>query len=516
MTKLAIGMLATALTVGVGRARTNTFDFNTDPASVLTIYKVEEGNATGLAGKWVPTDGSPNDPAAGTSTNGYLQLTAGTNVSPGSFGQRTVIVFPDFDPGTVIAAFEFSCDVRIGAGTASPADGFSLNYASADDPIVVDPAGGAWSTNPGGEASGALVEEGCQKGLNITFDAWDSGSGDVIGMTIKVDPGLVAGAGIITNIAMPVLNGDCTNIQSLQTGPTNGLSSLCWAPVYVDLTLDGKLTVAYKNQVLLTNFPVKFTPRPGRLVFGGRVGGSCQYQQVDNIKLITIPSAVPIVGPTTGHPNGFKFNLVDSGASEPDTNTLTVTLDGTPVTPTTVSKSYDTGNGVTAVSYINPSMVLAPGSTHSNVIHFTGATFSGAVDQTNTFTIPDYVMLTSADKVPGTVNTGMTGYTGDISQILTNRWPAEGAISSIERQLNNKYIDPTTGNPYVNVASPSTYTSGSGGIPNYINWGQGVTVGDPDQGFFTQNNSGPTGVADTQIPGTDENIGPLIMWQPNW
>src|SRR5438132_113984 len=97
------------LTPFFARAGSAFFDFNTDPTAnaLLAIY----GNAS-----WLPTGG------AGTATNlndGYLQIT------PSAGGQRGAVVFADFDTGAIIKAFTFEADVRIGNGSATPADGFS-------------------------------------------------------------------------------------------------------------------------------------------------------------------------------------------------------------------------------------------------------------------------------------------------------------------------------------------------------------------------------------------------------
>ena len=45
---------------------------------------------------------------------------------------RGAVVFADFDNGAIIKAFTFDADVRIGNGTAQPADGFSISYARSE------------------------------------------------------------------------------------------------------------------------------------------------------------------------------------------------------------------------------------------------------------------------------------------------------------------------------------------------------------------------------------------------
>lgn len=283
-TKLLTISLVTscALIVGLlpntGRGSTNVFDFNSDPASILTITRAGDTTALAdMAGVWFPSGGSTLDLGIDPSTNGYFAITQTTPLETGH-GMKSTIVFDDFDGGVVIAGFTFSCDVRIGGGTSTPADGFSINFARDTDPVL---------------ASGSFIgapEEGTETGLAVCFDAYNNGSGDVVGLTIKVDNS------VITNLAMPTLNGLCADTTSLQTGLNDaGITNLCWQPASVKLGTDGRLTVTYKNAILVTNYQTLFVPGAGRLVMGGRTGASYQEQDVDNIRIITQPSTAPIV-----------------------------------------------------------------------------------------------------------------------------------------------------------------------------------------------------------------------------
>src|SRR5437773_5378776 len=117
VTRLA-GLLALSAVAISGRAATTTLDFNTDPAA-SGLY-TEPG---GQSAEWRPSGG-----AGGGANNGYLVVTRAAG------GQAGLLVFKDLEPGLVVKAFTFECDLRIGGGTPRPADGFSINYASADDP----------------------------------------------------------------------------------------------------------------------------------------------------------------------------------------------------------------------------------------------------------------------------------------------------------------------------------------------------------------------------------------------
>src|SRR5262249_51752463 len=124
------------------------YDFQSDPSAVLTLF----GSAA-----WTPTGGNPG---------GYLLIT------PSQGSQSGTIVFKDFDNGLVVNAFTFSCDLMIGDGSDSPADGFSINFARENDPVLVNQDGTGFSGIDGGSN---MPEEGTATGLSIGFDAYQNG-----------------------------------------------------------------------------------------------------------------------------------------------------------------------------------------------------------------------------------------------------------------------------------------------------------------------------------------------------
>jgi hypothetical protein len=104
---IALGLL---LAVSA-RAATNVIDFNTDPqpGPPPALYR-DIGN-----GEWRPSGG-----ASGAANDGYLSVTDARS------GQASKLVFKDLEPGLVVKSFVFECDLRIGGGTARPADGSAL------------------------------------------------------------------------------------------------------------------------------------------------------------------------------------------------------------------------------------------------------------------------------------------------------------------------------------------------------------------------------------------------------
>lgn len=381
------------------------YDLNTDPTSILTLYgtgvQSTYGGGAFLGGTppfWQATGGASTT-HAGTNVigGGYLHLTDNTG------SQRSAILFDDFDNGLVVKAFSFSMDVKIGDGTALPADGFSVNYIRSYDPVLTDVAmggnpatdGGIWATGPNGEAN--LPEEGSQTGLGIGFDAWYSGgdgswsntgrkpgsaplTDDVIGISVRLDNNL------IYQFAMPTENGSCGDITSLQTGPQDanptvqnpdgsfsGAGSgdlLCWQPVTVTLAEDGTLTVTYKGAELTPAGGLKttFAPSAGRLVLVGRTGGSNQNNWVDNISINTIPATTPTVGPVTAGPLSFSFTITDVAAAGisviVDPSSIAADLNGAPVMLTTTKS-----NLVTTVKATVPTPIPS-GSTNTVTVTY--------------------------------------------------------------------------------------------------------------------------------------------------
>ena len=123
---LVLGLLLAAS----ARAATNIINFNTDP-KLTGLYSLH-GNVldvNDVDASWRPSGG-----ASGAANDGYLAVT------DASGGSQSVLVFKDLEAGLIVKAFTFECDLRIGGGrggTTEPADGFSINYASTDDPLVV-------------------------------------------------------------------------------------------------------------------------------------------------------------------------------------------------------------------------------------------------------------------------------------------------------------------------------------------------------------------------------------------
>ena len=344
-------------------ATTQTYNFDADPYSQINVfYTGDNGTLANMAGYWFATNGSPNEAGVGDqSTNGYWAITQTTPTNSfTAHGMRSELVIPVMDSNAALSGFTFSCDVRIGGGHVTPADGISISFARIGDGTTNNAA-----------------EKGTATGLAVDLLAYDGDSATGIrGLQINYDS--VA----VTNVALPTRNGLCGDTTSVQTGPVDmtlshddAVNALCWQPLWINFNA-GYLSVSYKGVSLITNVYVVGGLGAGNFVIAGRTGGLWEEQDIDNISITTVPSVKPVVGPMLSTLSAFAFKIYDSGSASPATNSITMTIDGSAVTPTLIKAT----NGITTVSYRSLAQLFQPNTLHTNVIHFTGS-FSGSVDQ---------------------------------------------------------------------------------------------------------------------------------------
>ncbi|MBX3747790.1 MAG: fibronectin type III domain-containing protein [Verrucomicrobiae bacterium] len=276
---------AALFVAGSAFAGSVTYNFTTDPQADPNL---EFGGNFVNTMPWVDSGGNPG---------GFLALTWPI----GSLYQG--VIFPDIDPGKIVTGFNFKCDIRTGNSTGDRvADGFSVSFARDGDPVLGD-------INNMGNFAGGIAEGGTTTGIAVLFDTWSGNTlpdgADIEGIIVRVDNRTVL------RQALPTRHGACTDITSLQTGPWDSeywaqggdpmdpasWAGLCWQPFEIDLTQDGKLTVAWKGNKVLDAFQTDYFPSAGRIVFAGRTGGANGHTHIDNLQLTTV--AVESGGPPT-------------------------------------------------------------------------------------------------------------------------------------------------------------------------------------------------------------------------
>lgn len=411
------------------------YDFNTEPApGTFTTF-----GSTGYP-EWRVSGGKDD--------SGYYAITDAMGSLNGT------LILPDIDAGRVIKAFEFSVDVRIGDGTANPADGFSINYARANDPVL---------STGNGYVAGAM-EEGTTTGLAVSFDTYDNGGGDVVGISVRVD------GNIVHSKAYPTRNGQIGDLTSLQTGPVgdNTGSSLAWEPFTVKLTEAGALTITYKGGSVVENLQTSFFPSPGRMVFAARTGNENELHHIDNLRLKTTPATSPTVGVIQGFGSGFVLPIDDAGTVRPNVSTIQATVNGQSATVTTSRNGSQT-----VVSHLTSGAFYAPGSTVNVSLTFQD-TAGGTSTVQRTFVTPNYARISASDRTTN-FDANSSGFNVRTTQIAGDRYPGDAnSVASGETQLAGGIIDPATGEPYPNIAdlSGADPTTGLFTVQT-VNWDQG-------------------------------------------
>lgn len=516
--RLLGGSLTGTLAVASAHAGIVTLDFNTDPTT--------SGKITSLVSS-EPTSWRQDGGATGATGDGYLAVTDARR------GQSTTIVFNDLEPGFLAASFIFECDLRMGGGHSNPADGFSVNYASAQDELVVAADAGNNPTGPwnGTDNETSLPEEGTRTGLAIGFDTWQSatigGIQDVVGISVRVNgallsqfpvplsPGNLYPGG--TYDAAPYRNlakTDANYAKSMQTGARNQdaivaagygaddaqpgfgepdwnlwVANLNWEKFRAEITADGKVKVFWKGVELTPagGLQTTFAPIPGRVVFGGRTGDNYQMHHVDNVRIETVAASVGLVGGVTGEVFGFAITASDSGTSVVDPASIQLKLDGVSVTPTSVTKD----GGTTTARYI-ATQPFVSGSEH--VASLTGKDMAGNAligsGTDRTYNVPVYVTLPPALAVTG-VTTSQRGFSVKTYQLdgISHGTTIGGAETALRGDLG------------ANVADLSTFTAGVYTESGVINYEQAAA----NAGAFNAGATPPNDVADGMIPGIPGN-----------
>jgi hypothetical protein len=250
----------------------------------------------------------------------------------------------------------------------------------------------------------------------------------------------------------------------------------------VVLDTNRQLSVFWKGSEILSNYQTAYFPSAGRLVFAGRTGGSWQNQQVDNIKVTTIPAALALVGQVKGTPSGFSVDITDSGNSVVDTTKpVTLKLDGNTVATGTVTKN----GAVTTITYEGYPTLLTAGTSHTVTVNAQD-TNGNTVTGTPTFTVPTYATIPAGDAVTG-VDTSKVGFKilPWQSGIEPNHvyWANEQLVGL--HGTNNANLSGATDGGYID------YT----GVLNF-NITPSTAAGGGEQGDFRTNN----GYADSLFP----------------
>jgi hypothetical protein len=519
-------LCAGLLSITSGKAGTATYTFDTDPTldPEFIITSNVSDPTTGL-GFWEGANGDPG---------GYIAITRAVG------SEQSQILFPDFDKGLVVKAFTFECDLRLGNPTSgdAPADGFSINYARAGDPAVQNLIDNPTSTDISQYWLSGAPEDGTSTGLAIAFDTWagntlPDGSRDWPNEPTNGGPTgggiiLVVDGKVISRFSMPVHNGTCTDVTSLQTGPRDNsdpndpgsYKGLCWAHLKVVVDDAGTVTVSWKGQVIIDHAPTGYAPSAGRLLVAGRTGGSNENNQLDNVTITTVPSDKIVLGGSQGQPTGFVTSVSDSGASifsGDASGIVSMSLNGKAVTATQITKGT---NGVSTIRFSDPANPIPPGSTNTVVMSVkdsNGVVVSGTNDFVgiNYTTLDPATAASNVDKTkPGFIlRIAQVDFTDAAGNTHASDVNTGVAIASAERILHGD-LGPNTADLTSYTGPNKTYSESK--VINYNaatgNIGDYPDDGTVDGGVPSPNLPGLPSLTATRESGNDDAAMEIVTY----
>ena len=387
---------------------------------LTTVLSVSAGTFTNAFDSGLPSGTAGYgtafvDSTGGPDGSGCLKMTTGVNSQAAGF------IFNDLDGGAQIGGFVASFQLLLGGGTtAAPADGFSLNFAN-DLP------------------NGAMSEIGAGTGIIVEWHTYANTSSG-IGIDVWWQGAMIATFPMAT--------------ASLALWPQNvAVDPSYWADVFIQLHPDGTLDVNYNGSAIYAGLATGFVPMAGRFGFGARTGGDNENCFVDNLGITTTPPSMPQFIPLASAPTGtivtpnpiITVQMWDGIDAQVDTNTITMTLNATNVTPTITQT-----NGVTTVQYA--SSVLPSGSTNTVVVTFADNSASPTT-QTDQFS---FVVASYPALPANSVATADTTKPGFTQRIFQGGTATVGSIAAAENLLGGFLINPTNAVPFPNTAQTNT------------------------------------------------------------
>jgi hypothetical protein len=218
---------------------------------------------------------------------------------------------------------------------------------------------------------------------------------------------------------------------------------------------------------------------------------------VNAVQLVAANLIQPVVTSVFGDAQHFYATLLDLGGAVADTNAVTAVLDNQSTNvPVKVTKQ----GANTLISYdllADKGTFFGSGSTHQVRLTYSD-TLARSYTNSASFVVPAYVSIPS-DYALSAATTSQPGFKARTYQMPVPRGPGNrGLAANAERALALGYIDPDTGQPYLNSADTSAAVNGFFEILGVINFNEtaGGNVG-----------SFPNDLQMPGIPGTSSTPG---------
>ncbi|HTG43054.1 MAG TPA: hypothetical protein VK633_00860, partial [Verrucomicrobiae bacterium] len=328
------------------------------------------------------------DPSGGLGGSAGLILTRAANNQNGAF------IIQDFNGGAAVNSFNLAFKLKIGPGSAKPADGFSVSFGT-NIPAAVFSA----------------PQQGIGPGLAISFDFYDNGEFEApaIDVFYGVDP-----ASLPLNLTGNILH---------RSVALSDLVTSRYVEVIIRMNPDGKLDLLFDGDVIAYQLQTPFVPvLAGRFGFGAYAGGQNALQSIDDVRIATttlgsdayVSSISPLGNNVSAQPD-IIVGLVDQSTAF-DRNAFTLQVNESSVVPEIIN---DPDVGATTLKYSVPSL-LAAGSTNRITLIWTD---TAGTQRTNSssFRVGSYVTLPATSALPaGSGNSQDSGFAVRLYQVNTN------------------------------------------------------------------------------------------------
>ncbi|HEX7859458.1 MAG TPA: PA14 domain-containing protein [Verrucomicrobiae bacterium] len=389
------------------------------------------------------------DPALGSGGSGGLVLIGATNQQNGSF------VVEDFSGFLPVDSFTVAFKLKIGPGSAKPADGFSFSFGT-NVPAGLFPS----------------PQQGVGPGLAVSFDIYDNGDleAPAIDVFYGVDP-----SNTPANYKGNIVHHRLSLAELLNSR---------YVDVIIRMNQDGKLDLLWDGRVIAYQVQTPFTPTiGGRFGFGAYAGGQNAFHAIDDLQIETTTlsggaflSSIAPLGNNTSARTEIRVVITDQDTSL-DQSSVVLKLNDTTVTPT-FTRDEDTLS--TIISH-TPANLLPANS--QNTISIVWSDTAGTRKTNNaTFRVGNYDTVPSSIALP--VNSGVStdsGFKVKVYQITGNLTATsafaetvlagqqgENMADTTIADENGYFVDPSaTSTIDYNLNSAPLGTSTFPGIPGF-------------------------------------------------